>query len=67
MYLTGPLFSDADFTESVCSRLGIARILDPFKTIRSTVDIPSADLRKCFPYLAVAVGLALRAAAEGTL
>ena len=67
MYLTGPLFSDVDFTESVCSRLGIARVLDPFKTIRSTVDIPKADLRKCVPHLAVAVGLALRAAAEGTL
>ena len=67
IYLTGPLFSDADFTESVCSRLGIARILDPFRKIHSTVDIPKADLRKCVPHLAVAVGLALRVAAEGTL
>jgi Tfp pilus assembly PilM family ATPase len=65
IYLTGPLFSDPDFTESVCSRLGGAKALDPFKAINSPVDIPKADLRKCIPYLAVAVGLALRGAAEG--
>jgi Tfp pilus assembly PilM family ATPase len=65
VYLTGPLFSDADFTESVCSRMGGAQVLNPFKTIRSTANIPDSDLTKCIPYLAVAVGLALRCAAEG--
>ncbi|HUI92273.1 MAG TPA: pilus assembly protein PilM [Chitinivibrionales bacterium] len=65
IYLTGPIFADPDFTESVCSRMGVARVLDPFRAIRSTVDIPKSDLRKCIPYLTVAVGLALRAAAEG--
>jgi Tfp pilus assembly PilM family ATPase len=66
VFLTGPLFSDPDFTESVCSRMGDARILNPFKAIRSTVDIPKPDLMKCIPYLAVAVGLGLRGAAEGS-
>jgi Tfp pilus assembly PilM family ATPase len=65
VYLTGPLFSDSDFTESVCSRMGGAQVLDPFRAIRSTADIPEPDLRKCIPYLAVVVGLALRCAAEG--
>jgi Tfp pilus assembly PilM family ATPase len=63
-YVTGPLFSDPDFSESVCSRLGSARVLDPFKAVRSTVAIPSEELVKCIPYLAVAVGLSLRCAAE---
>jgi Tfp pilus assembly PilM family ATPase len=64
VFVTGPLFADLDFSESVLSRLGNARALDPFKTIRSTADIPKNDLAKCNPYLAVAVGLALRGAAE---
>jgi Tfp pilus assembly PilM family ATPase len=63
-YVTGPLFADPDFSESVCSRLGSARVLDPFKAVRSTVAIPSEELVKCIPYLGVAVGLSLRCAAE---
>jgi Tfp pilus assembly PilM family ATPase len=63
-FVTGPLFADQEFCERVCSRLGNARLLDPFKSIRSTVAIPRDDLVKCVPYLAVAVGLALRCAAE---
>jgi Tfp pilus assembly PilM family ATPase len=63
-FVTGPLFANPDFCEEVCSRLGNALLLDPFKAIRSTVAIPKDDLVKCVPYLAVAVGLALRCAAE---
>ena len=59
-YVTGPLFTDPEFSESVCSRLGNARALDPFKSIRANVEIPAESV----PYLAVAVGLAVRCAAE---
>jgi Tfp pilus assembly PilM family ATPase len=57
---TGGLFSRQDFGEGVFSRLGNARMLDPFAVVRSSIGISGADLQKCLPYLSVAVGLAIR-------
>jgi Tfp pilus assembly PilM family ATPase len=62
--VTGPLFSDPDFSEAVCSHLGNASVLDPFRLVRLTAPIPKNEIVKCIPYLAVAVGLAIRCAAE---
>jgi|WetSurMetagenome_2_1015567.scaffolds.fasta_scaffold00077_49 Tfp pilus assembly PilM family ATPase len=64
IFVTGSLFSDTEFCEAVCSRLGNASVLDPFRLVRLTAPIPPADVIKCVPHLAVAVGLALRCAAE---
>ncbi len=57
---TGGLFSRQDFSDGVFSRLGNARMLNPFAVVRSSVGISEADLQKCLPYLSVAVGLAIR-------
>ncbi len=63
-FVTGPLFADRDFCESVCFGVGNAQPLDPFKTIRSTAAIPEGEMTKVAHYLSVAVGLAIRCAAE---
>jgi Tfp pilus assembly PilM family ATPase len=62
LFCTGSAFSQQDFAEGVFSRLGNARMLNPFETIQSRIGIPEADLQKCLPYLSVAVGLAIRGA-----
>ena len=59
---TGSAFSQQDFVEGVFSRLGNARILNPFAVVKSSLGLPEADLQKCLPYLSVAVGLAIRGA-----
>jgi Tfp pilus assembly PilM family ATPase len=62
LFCTGSAFSRQDFAESVFSSLGNARLLNPFATVQSKIEIPEADLQKCLPYLSVAVGLAIRGA-----
>jgi Tfp pilus assembly PilM family ATPase len=64
IFVTGPVFSDPDFSEAVCSCLGNAKALDPFRIVSLTAPIPKEELVKCVPHLAVAVGLAIRCAAE---
>jgi Tfp pilus assembly PilM family ATPase len=64
VFLTGTIFSDADFADDVCSHMGGAQILNPFTSIKCMVEIPENDVNKCISQLSVAVGLALRGAAE---
>jgi len=60
LFCTGSAFSQQDFAEGVFSRLGNARLLNPFATVQSRIELPETDLQKCLPYLSVAVGLAIR-------
>jgi Tfp pilus assembly PilM family ATPase len=60
LFCTGSTFSQQDFAEGVFSRLGNASLLNPFATVQSRIELPETDLQKCLPFLAVAVGLAIR-------
>jgi Tfp pilus assembly PilM family ATPase len=62
LFCTGSTFSQKDFMEGVFSRLGNARLLNPFAAVQSKIGIAEEDLEKCLPYLSVAVGLAIRGA-----
>jgi Tfp pilus assembly PilM family ATPase len=62
LFCTGSAFSQQDFAEGVFSGLGNAKMLNPLATVQSRIELPEADLQKCLPYLAVAVGLAIRGA-----
>lgn len=63
-YVTGPLFSDAQFTGEVLQGLGNAEVLYPFKKVSCSAGMSEEDLATYSPQLAVAVGLALRGADE---
>jgi Tfp pilus assembly PilM family ATPase len=58
--LSGSLFSQSEFTEQVKSFVPGAETLYPFRTVKCGTGMPEEQLRKYSPYLAVAVGLALR-------
>ena len=60
LFCTGSAFSQQDFADGVFSSLGNARLLNPFATVQSRIELPETDLQKCLPYLSVAVGLAIR-------
>jgi len=62
VFCTGAAFAQQDFSDGFFSRLNNSRLLNPFATIQSRIEIPEADLTKCLPYLSVAVGLAIRGA-----
>jgi Tfp pilus assembly PilM family ATPase len=60
IFCTGPVFGRPEFSDSVFSRLGNAQMLNPLSSIKATVSIPQDDIKQCIPFLAVAVGCAIR-------
>ncbi len=62
IFCTGSVFGRPQFSDVVFSRLGNAQMLNPLASIKATVNIPEADMKQCIPFLAVAVGCAIRGA-----
>ncbi|MBD3315334.1 MAG: hypothetical protein GF344_06075 [Chitinivibrionales bacterium] len=60
IYVTGRLFSNAQFAEEVLKGLGNAEVLHPFKEVSCSAGMTEEDLNTYSPQLAVAVGLAMR-------
>lgn len=60
LYLTGSLFTDADYRNAVCAKMGSGELLYPFRKVGCRIAIDNDQLMTYAPQLSVAVGLALR-------
>lgn len=60
LYLTGSLFTQMEYRESVCSKMGSGELLYPFRKVGCRISIDNDQLMVYAPQLSVAVGLALR-------
>lgn len=60
LYFTGSLFTQMEFRDAVCAKMGSGELLYPFRKVGCRIAIDSDQLMTYAPQLSVAVGLALR-------